>query len=72
MITFHSLEDRIVKRFIQQQERGGDIPAEIPLTKEQLQIRMRRIGGAIRPDAQEIIANPRARSATLRMAEKLQ
>lgn len=72
VISFHSLEDRIVKRFIRQQERGQVLPAEVPVTDKQIKRRMRRIGGgAIKPSAAEVSANPRARSAVLRVGEKL-
>lgn len=72
VISFHSLEDRIVKRFIQKQERGDDIPIEIPVIHSQLNIRMRRVGKAIRASDDEVKSNPRSRSAVLRVAEKLQ
>lgn len=72
VISFHSLEDRIVKRFIQRQEKGDDIPIEIPVIHSQLNIRMRRVGKAIRADEDEVKSNPRSRSAVLRVAEKLQ
>lgn len=70
VLTFHSLEDRIVKRFIQQQVQG-DIPADIPVRHEQLGRRLRKVGGAIRASEAEIAGNPRSRSATLRVMEKL-
>ena len=71
VISFHSLEDRIVKRFIQKQVTGGDFPAELPLTTQQLNIRLKRIGGAIKATDEEVRSNVRARSATLRLVEKL-
>ena len=71
VISFHSLEDRCVKRFIQREARGGDLPPDLPLTQDQLAIRLRPVGKAIRPDAEEITANPRARSAVLRVAERV-
>ncbi len=70
-ISFHSLEDRIVKRFIKKQVTGGDLPAELPLTTQQLNICFKRIGGAIKATAEEVKSNVRARSATLRIVEKL-
>lgn len=72
VISFHSLEDRIVKRFIQHHERGDDIPRDIPIKHADLNIRMRRVGKAIRAGEDELQQNPRARSAVLRVAEKLQ
>lgn len=71
VISFHSLEDRIVKRFIQAQVRGDDFPVDLPVTHEQLKPRMRAIGKASHPDEREISSNPRARSAVLRIAERL-
>ncbi len=71
IISFHSLEDRIVKRFIRQQTRGDDVPAYIPVQASEMHVRMRAIGKAIQPSAAEIEANPRARSAVLRVAQKL-
>lgn len=71
VITFHSLEDRIVKQFIQQQERGPQLPRELPVMGEHYVSRMRRVGKAITPSEQELRANPRARSARLRIGEKL-
>jgi 16S rRNA (cytosine1402-N4)-methyltransferase len=71
VISFHSLEDRLVKRFIKQQVRGDDVPSYIPLTVEMSKPRIRSIGRAIQATPDEIAANPRARSAVLRVAEKL-
>ena len=72
MISFHSLEDRIVKRFILEQSRGDDFPRDLPVTKGQLRERIRPIGKSRRATAIEVARNPRARSAVLRVAEKLQ
>jgi 16S rRNA (cytosine1402-N4)-methyltransferase len=71
VISFHSLEDRIVKRFIRDQARGDKLPPGLPVRDDQLGRTLRAIGGAIAPSDQEIEANPRARSAVLRVAEKL-
>ena len=71
IISFHSLEDRIVKRFMRDQSRGDDFPRGIPVTRDQIHSRMRVVGGAVRPGPEEIQANPRARSAVLRVAERL-
>ncbi len=71
VISFHSLEDRLVKRFLQREERGGDLPVGVPLRANELKISLRRIEGAIRPSEQERLNNPRARSATLRVMEKI-
>lgn len=71
VISFHSLEDRIVKRFIRGHRRGDDLPIELPLVEKQLPRKLCNIGRAIKPSALEIKSNPRARSAVLRIAEKL-
>lgn len=72
VISFHSLEDRIVKRFIADRSRGDDFPRDLPVTKSQLRARIRPIGKSRRATAAEVARNPRARSAILRVAEKLQ
>ena len=69
-ISFHALEDRIVKRFVRAQQRGGDVPASIPLPAAAMRPRLRPIGRTWRPSEQELRHNPRARSAVLRIAEK--
>ena len=73
MISFHSLEDRIVKRFIRKQSKGEDVPFGIPMTEEQLNKTrtFKAIGKAIKPSKDEVDENPRARSSVLRIAEKL-
>jgi 16S rRNA (cytosine1402-N4)-methyltransferase len=72
VISFHSLEDRLVKNFIQQHQRGGDFPRGLPVTQEQLRPRMRRIAWGVTAKDQEVLHNPRSRSAILRVAEKIQ
>ncbi len=70
VISFHSLEDRIVKHFMRDAARA-DIPIRLPLRESELpQARLRLIGKPLRASAQEIADNPRARSATLRVAER--
>jgi len=71
VISFHSLEDRIVKRFIRDQAKGDDFPAGLPVTLAQLNPRLKSIGKAIRPSDAELAVNPRARSSVLRVAEKI-
>jgi 16S rRNA (cytosine1402-N4)-methyltransferase len=73
VISFHSLEDRIVKQYFRDQAHPEiDVPKGLPLRHDQLpQPRLKLIGGAIKPSAEEIAANPRARSAVMRIAEKL-
>lgn len=70
VISFHSLEDRIVKHFMQQHAQG-DVPIKIPLRDHQIIRRLRIVSRLIRPSLTEIHINPRARSARLRIAEKL-
>jgi 16S rRNA (cytosine1402-N4)-methyltransferase len=71
VISFHSLEDRIVKDFMYKNVQGGDIPIGVPIRQKDLQIRLKRIGRAIRASDDEVRNNPRARSATLRVMEKV-
>lgn len=70
VISFHSLEDRIVKHFIQHHERGDQLPAKLPVKHSEFKPRLKRLGRAIHPSLVEIEQNPRARSAVLRIAEK--
>ena len=72
VISFHSLEDRIVKRFIRDEYRGEQPPQEFPLAGMDYQPRLKPVGKAIRASDDEVAANPRARSAVLRIAERLQ
>jgi 16S rRNA (cytosine1402-N4)-methyltransferase len=72
VISFHSLEDRIVKLFMQHQEKGPELPAHLPIPKHLIyQARMIRKGKAIKPSLEEIELNPRSRSAILRIGEKV-
>lgn len=69
VISFHSLEDRLVKRFMRQQSRGDDVPREVPVTHDAFKAKLKVIGKPIRANDEEIAMNPRARSAVLRVAE---
>jgi 16S rRNA (cytosine1402-N4)-methyltransferase len=72
VISFHSLEDRIVKRFLRAEEHPDNLPSRLPLRASELpQARVRVLGKPLRPGKAEVAANPRARSAVLRVAEKL-
>ncbi len=75
VISFHSLEDRMVKRFIRKESKGPQVPHGIPMTEAQIQAlgsaNLTTIGKAIKPTDQEIEMNPRSRSSVLRIAEKL-
>jgi len=71
IISFHSLEDRMVKRFIQSEQNRDTLPANFPVKAVDLpQPRMRGIGKAIKPSEAEVQGNPRARSAVMRVAER--
>ncbi len=74
VISFHSLEDRIVKQFIRRQEKGPEIPHGLPLTEAQLagNRTLRSAGKAMKPSEEEIAANPRSRSSMLRVAQRLE
>lgn len=71
VISFHSLEDRVVKQFMQQESHGKELPRDLPIKAAELSHRLKKIGALIRPSEAEITNNPRARSARLRIAEKL-
>ncbi len=71
VISFHSLEDRVVKRFIRRQELGDPVPRGLPIRDEQLNKRMRSCGKAIKASDSEVDANVRSRSAIMRVAEKI-
>lgn len=71
VISFHSLEDRMVKRFMREEAEGERVPPEIPLPAHALRGgRLQLIGKARKADETECRANPRARSATMRVAER--
>lgn len=71
VISFHSLEDRIVKRFIREQAQPDDLPRRLPLRGHELpQPRLMAVSKSIRASAAELADNPRARSAVLRVAER--
>ena len=71
VLSFHSLEDRIVKRFIRNEARGGEIPRALPAAGRLYPPRLKIVAKAARPRADEIELNPRARSAVLRVAERI-
>lgn len=71
VISFHSLEDRIVKRFLRDAAHGERLPKGLPVTERDRHPRLRLIGKAQQAEAAEVSANPRARSAVLRVAEVL-
>lgn len=71
VISFHSLEDRMVKRFIRRQEQGKQLPIGLPVTEDMLDRKMKKLGKAVMPGKDEVSTNARARSAVLRAAERL-
>ena len=72
VIAFHSLEDRIVKRFMQNAAKADHLPSKLPIRANEVNdATLRIIGKPVRPTDAEISANPRARSAIMRIAEKL-
>jgi 16S rRNA (cytosine1402-N4)-methyltransferase len=73
VISFHSLEDRLVKQFFVQQKQTDDLPIKLPIPKQALpKQRFRAVSKAIKAGHSEIHSNPRARSAILRIGEKIQ
>ncbi|MBK6629871.1 MAG: 16S rRNA (cytosine(1402)-N(4))-methyltransferase RsmH [Betaproteobacteria bacterium] len=72
VISFHSLEDRIVKRFLRDASRPPQLPARLPVRAADLPpARLKLVGKPISPSAAEVAANPRSRSAVLRVAERI-
>ncbi len=71
VISFHSLEDRIVKRFIRNHEKGEQLPRYLPVTADQIKQRLRHVGKAVKASQEEISKNVRARSAIMRVAVKV-
>lgn len=71
VISFHSLEDRIVKRFIRREEQGPPIPRGLPVREADILRRLKGVGRAVKADAAEIGSNVRSRSAVMRIAEKV-
>jgi len=71
VIAFHSLEDRIVKRFFRDEAQGGRFPRGLPVPVDAYRPRLKLTGKAQRAGDREVAANIRARSAILRIAERL-
>ncbi len=71
VISFHSLEDRIVKRFMREQAVGVTLPPDLPVPAERFRPRLRILGRPLRPGPEELARNRRARSAILRVAERV-
>ena len=71
VISFHSLEDRLVKRYMRDMARGDQFPMGVPVPDSALNRRMRLVGKAVRASAEEVAGNVRSRSAIMRVAEKI-
>lgn len=71
VISFHSLEDRVVKRFMLHEARGNRFPQDIPITEDQMTPTLKLVGKAVKPSDEEVKQNPRARSAVMRIGEKI-
>ena len=71
VISFHSLEDRIVKNFIRARSTGDTLPKGVPVRARDIPpAQLRAVGKPVKPSAEEVRRNPRSRSAVLRVAEK--
>lgn len=71
VISFHSLEDRLVKTFIQRESAGNDWVPGMSVSSDNVPATMRQVQRLLRPSTEEINQNPRARSARLRIGERL-
>ncbi|REG81637.1 16S rRNA (cytosine(1402)-N(4))-methyltransferase RsmH [Marinomonas pollencensis] len=71
VISFHSLEDRIVKRFMKLKAKGPELPRHLPIRNAHLDIKFKTVGKAIKPSESEVNDNVRSRSAVLRVLEKI-
>jgi 16S rRNA (cytosine1402-N4)-methyltransferase len=70
VISFHSLEDRIVKRFMRELSSSPELPARLPIRAADIPAaKMKLVGRAVKPGADEVTRNPRARSAVMRVME---
>ncbi len=71
VISFHSLEDRIVKRFMRKLSQPARLPRRLPVMAPQAPMPLKIVGKAVKASAAEVAANPRSRSAIMRVAERL-
>lgn len=71
VISFHSLEDRIVKRFIRGPDKNTALPRGLPVAVDETPWLLRKVGGSVKPSEREIENNPRSRSSIMRIAEKV-
>lgn len=71
VISFHSLEDRLVKQFMRRQAVGDEYPPGLPVTQDMMRPRLKLVGKALKAGAEALESNVRARSAVMRVAEKI-
>jgi 16S rRNA (cytosine1402-N4)-methyltransferase len=71
VISFHSLEDKLVKQFLRKHVEGDNFPIGVPVTADQLNIRLKSVERVVRANISELSCNPRSRSAALRVMEKV-
>lgn len=71
VISFHSLEDRIVKRFMRDQARGEKLPSRLPVRDADIKRYLKIVGKPVKPSDDEVSANRRSRSSIMRIAEKI-
>jgi len=71
VISFHSLEDRMVKRFMRNKVKGNEPPAGVPVRDDQIERNFALVGRAVKPSKEEVEHNVRSRSAVMRVMEKL-
>jgi 16S rRNA (cytosine1402-N4)-methyltransferase len=71
VISFHSLEDRIVKRFMAHEAKADHLPDRLPVRAGEVNVaKLNLVGRAVKPSDEEVAANPRSRSAIMRVAER--
>ena len=70
VISFHSLEDRMVKQFMRRHSLADPMYAGLPNIPPHARPKLQLVGKSVEPDANEISSNPRARSAVMRVAER--
>jgi len=71
VISFHSLEDRIVKRYMRDLARGEKLPDKLPIRDSEIKRTLKLVGKANKPSVEEVSRNRRSRSSIMRIAEKL-
>lgn len=71
VISFHSLEDRIVKRFFRGPIKNAGLPRGLPVAEDDTPWVLKRIGGSVKPSKAEVSSNPRSRSSIMRVAERV-